>query len=348
MIREKIKICYLLESADLGGGVRVVFDQARALTALGHEVVIRACFGDHSWYPYSVNIRYVEKPDTPFEIPPDALICTYWTTVKPAINLKIPLTFHLCQGYEGSFPELKSVHSEIEAAYRIPIPKLAIGEWISERLVRTFGADAFPIFTIGQIVDTELFRPESHWLTKLFSSTSQANILVVGDYPISCKGIADALKAVAILRSRGIKLRLIRVSLYPLCDEEQAITPVDESYVRILPTQMASIYRNSDILIAPYLSNEGFGLPLAEAMTSGIPAIATRIPSFLSFDEKKDYAVFVPTKNPEAIADGIRSIMRNPLLKMKLASRGPSLIRKKFNAEVVASRITNILTKCII
>ncbi len=348
MIREKIKICYLLESADLGGGVRVVFDQARALTALGHEVIIRACFGDHSWYPYPVNIRYVELLDTPFEIPPDALICTYWTTVKSAINLKIPLTFHLCQGYEGSFPELESSHSEIEAAYRSPIPKLSIGEWISERLLRIFGTDAFPIFTIGQIVDSELFKPEKHWLKKLFSSRYQANILVVGDYPISCKGIADALNAVAILRSRGVRLRLIRVSLYPLCDEEQAITRVDESYVSILPTQMASIYRNSDILIAPYLSNEGFGLPLAEAMASGIPAIATKIPSFLSFDEKQDYAVFVPTNSPEAIADGICLIMRNPFLKMKLAKRGPNLIRKQFSAEIVANRIIDILTKCMV
>ena len=66
MNREKIKICYLLESADLGGGVRVVFDQARTLSAIGHEVVIRACFGDHSWYPYPVNIRYVEKTDAWF------------------------------------------------------------------------------------------------------------------------------------------------------------------------------------------------------------------------------------------------------------------------------------------
>lgn len=54
-----LKICYLLESTNLSGGVRVVFDQTRALRERGHEVKVRALFGDHMWYPYSVDVDYV-------------------------------------------------------------------------------------------------------------------------------------------------------------------------------------------------------------------------------------------------------------------------------------------------
>lgn len=58
-LMKPLKICYLLESTNLSGGVRVVFDQTRVLRERGHEVKVRALFGDHMWYPYSVDVDYV-------------------------------------------------------------------------------------------------------------------------------------------------------------------------------------------------------------------------------------------------------------------------------------------------
>jgi glycosyltransferase involved in cell wall biosynthesis len=321
----------------LCGGVKVVFDQAKALTALGHDVSILAKTGDHNWYPYPINIKYQPAFDMGFSVPPDVLICTYWTTVTPALRMNIPLTFHLCQGFEGSFAELEHLHTAIDEAYRIPIVKLVIGEWIEKVLLKTFGDNAFKIFTIGQVVDVDLFKPGNQ--DRRTVELRRPNVLVVGDYRVSCKGVADALQAVAMLRRNGVKLHLVRVSTDRLTEAEHRITPVDESLISITPAEMATVYQNTDVFIAPNLSNEGFGLPLAEALACAIPSVATRIPSFLSFDTKKDYACFVPERDPSAIAEGVMAILQNDTLRRTLVKRGPGLIHARFSALGVAHRI---------
>ena len=121
-----MNICYLLESTELCGGVRVVFDQARALEKRGHRVLIRSLRGDHRWYPYPVTVEYVTGLAEGFgnqSLVPDILIATFWTTVKEAVSLNIPATFHFCQGFEGDIPEYSSLLPAIEEAYRTPIPR---------------------------------------------------------------------------------------------------------------------------------------------------------------------------------------------------------------------------------
>lgn len=343
-----MKICYLLESTYLSGGVRVVFDQARALAKKGHQVRIRSLKGDHSWYPYHVYVEYVVSLDIPFDISdqPDAIICTYWTTVKYGLNLKIEPIFHFCQGYEGNFPELESYKRQIDQTYNQNIPKITIGEWVSKQLIYNFGQDKFPIHCIGQIVDTSLFRPK--WPSRSFKiflkKKRSPQILMVGDCFIFSKGIEDGLQAISLLRKRGYSMSLTRVAtIRDTYNEECNITQVDKYYLRIDPKQMALLYRQSDILLAPTRAEEGFGLPFAEALASGLPAVATKIPSYLSFDQKKDYACFVDINDVQGMAEAVSLVLNNHRLSNKLKKRGPKLVQKRFSAETVASRLEQVI-----
>lgn len=343
-----MNICYLLESADLGGGVRVVFDQARAIMKRGHQVEIRALKGSHNWYPHSININYIKHLDEPFADgnEPDVVICTYWTTIAPAKRLDSPVTLHLCQGYEGDLPELAPVHSDIERAYRQKIPKITIGDWLVERLYAVLGSDCFPAFNVGQIVDTSLFSSRriyiKKWFPQIIRRLMPINIMAVGDYMISCKGIADALEAVAILRQEYPRIRLIRASLFPVTEKEQRITRVNESHVRLYPRRMAEVFMKTDLLLAPSLPAEGFGLPAAEAMACGIPVILTKIPSYLGFDATHDYACFVDTHSPAAIAAGAIKILNSRQEYTRLQQRGIQVIQNNFNSDQVAENIEKI------
>ncbi len=348
-----MKICYLLVSTNLFGGVKIVFDQARALRQRGHEVKIRALKGDHTWYPYPVQVEYVEKLDQGFEQghTPDVVICTYWTTVRPGLNLNSPLTLHLCQGYEGNFPELANYRTEIENVYKIPIPKITIGEWISAQLDQILGQGLFSIHCVGQIVDTGLFRPKKLNLEPFLSffkkEKKNPNILLVGDHEISCKGISNGLQAVSILRKRGIGVNLIRVALASFYKQESATTLINEYFTKISPIQMASIYKKTQIFLAPTLKQEGFGLPFAEALACGVPAVATKIPSYLSFDQKKDYALFVEENDPEGMADAVSSLLQDPRSRARLKKRGPALIQSKFSPAKVARAIEKVIESYI-
>jgi glycosyltransferase involved in cell wall biosynthesis len=345
-----MNICYLLESTDLCGGVKIVFDQARALLKRGHTVIIRSLRGDHRWYPYAIDIDYVSDLSSDFNIGsrPDVVIATFWTTVRAALELKVDLTFHLCQGYEGDFKEYFHLRPEIEAVYKVSIPKITIGKWLSKRLEEIFGIDSFKTYDVGQIVDLDIFRPLPAWMRQIkkirFKNTS---ILVVGLYESSVKAIPDALKAVSLLREKRLRVRLIRVSTGKLSSKEAAVTFIDEYYTNISPAGLVKVYQKSDLFLAPSLSQEGFGLSFAEALACGIPSVATAIPSYLSLDQTHDYACFVPERDPVAIADGALKIIKDKRLQKYLRKRGIEVVNRNFRSNNVAERLESVFSEAL-
>ena len=70
--------------------------------------------------------------------------------------------------------------------------------------------------------------------------------------------------------------------------------------------QVAMLYRSCDLLVHPY-RGEGFGLPIAEAMASGLPVVVTGYGACLDF-RREDNALFVPsTLTPIELPEAGRS-----------------------------------------
>ncbi|MFG1556238.1 MAG: glycosyltransferase family 1 protein [Thermoplasmataceae archaeon] len=79
------------------------------------------------------------------------------------------------------------------------------------------------------------------------------------------------------------------------------------SFRNIDDEKMNMIYNACDVLLFPSL-DEGFGYPLAEAMTVGLPVVASDIPVFHEIAENS--AVLVDP-NPEKLARGIKDAAAN-------------------------------------
>lgn len=340
-----MRICYLLETTNLSGGVRVVFDQARALVALGHYVIIRAVNGNHNWYPYPIDVDYQKDLDAPFlnNEKPEVVIATFWTTVHPAMKIGSHCTYHFCQGYEGDMYEYAPIRSEIENVYRINIPKLTIGPWLKKRLIEIYSPTAFPVYCVGQIVDTELFKAKKSniyfKLRRIFGRP--AKILVIGSFENSVKGVPCALMAVNFLKSLGYRVCLIRVSTSKTLEEDK-ICKSDLFLTEVSPKELSAIYQRCDILLASSLAHEGFGLPFAEALASGLPAVATKIPSHMSFDSRLDYAYFVQQENPEEMAYAAAKMLENFGMFKKFRERGLCVVERQFRPDDVANRLVQV------
>jgi alpha-1,3-rhamnosyl/mannosyltransferase len=95
-----------------------------------------------------------------------------------------------------------------------------------------------------------------------------------------------------------------------------------------------------DIFISSSLEGEGFGLPAMEALASGIPSILTEISSYLNFDEKKDFAYFVPTHRPDKIAEGILTFIEDRELRERCRARGLD-VSKRFTLERTKQDLLN-------
>src|SRR5207244_4755955 len=100
--------------------------------------------------------------------------------------------------------------------------------------------------------------------------------------------------------------------------------PVDlptECHGPIPTAQMPRLFASSDIYLGTNRRQEGFGLPAAEAMASGVPTILTEIPSYLWWDERHDYALFTPEEDGEAMGDALVRLLGDAALCERLARR---------------------------
>ena len=103
--------------------------------------------------------------------------------------------------------------------------------------------------------------------------------------------------------------------------------------------EMPALFRGADALILPSLE-EGFGLPLVEAMASGTPVIAARTSAIP--EVAGDAAVLVDPFDVRDIRRGIEAVLGSENLRAQLRIRGLKRARE-YTWERVASRVSQVL-----
>jgi len=321
-----MKIAYLLEDTELAGGTRVAVAHADALTDRGHEVTLVTKGGPLSWRRSRAQWRYVESFEEIDAAAFDFVVGTFWKTLPATYALAGHRAVHLCQGYEGSFTAYQPVKEAIDAAYRLPIPKITVSPHLVA-ICRTFHDDAT---YVGQIVDGEFFQ--DHRL-----KPAATRVLLVGPAQADFKGVDIGYAAVRRARARGAAFDLIRVSQWVAADDE----PTDlasEFHVALSTAEMARLIASCDVFLGPSRHQEGFGLPAAEALASGVPAVLSEIPSFLSWDAAHDYALFTPEGDGDAMGDALVRLLGDAALRERLAARGRDVV-EQFRAERTGARL---------
>lgn len=340
-IKSKLKITYLLETTELWGGVKVVFEQAEALSESGFDVKILSKDSKQSWYPLKLPVTEVREFND-YTIPEsDIVIGTYWTTVKEAYPTKKGILVHLCQGYEGGNKELQHLKKQIDNVYKLNIPKLTISPHLNKFIQENFRLDSY---YIGQMINREIFYPSN--TEKDINKNNNLKILVVGPFEADVKNIQTSLQGIAIAKNNmKIPIILIRVSQFPLTNDEKNIFKPDNYYYLVPYESMGNIYRNADLLISMSKEAEGFGLPPLEAMACGVPTILSKIPAHLFYDSEHNYALFCDS-NAESIAHAIFKIYSDSSLRKNIIINGLR-ITNKFNKEIVLERLHNAFNKIL-
>ena len=322
-----MKIVYLAEDTAMSGGIRVQLAHADALIARGHRVRIVTKGAPVTWRRSDAEFVYVDNFLDYDARDDDFVIGTFWITVPPAYEIAREKAVHLCQGYEGAFTAYQPIKHEIDAAYRLPIPKLVVSPSLIP-ICKQFGDD---VTYIGQVVDDEFYReripPENEPPRVLLSGQSQADL----------KGIEEGYGAVAHARWFHQKLELVRVSPWAPSREEPPDS-VDEFHVALTTSEMTRLMHSCDVLIAPNHAEEGFGLPAAEALASGLATVLTSIPSYLAFDEQRDYALFAPEQNAVELGEKLIELLSDAELRVRLRKRGRE-VAEQWRSRHVADRL---------
>ena len=107
-----MRVTYLLDRPELGGGTKVVLQQARLLGGRGHAVTVaaegeRPAWADPRGYP---GLKFLDLSQAPHALPPqDLVVATFWTTIARAERLGAGPVAHFCQGFEAASSERRSL-----------------------------------------------------------------------------------------------------------------------------------------------------------------------------------------------------------------------------------------------
>ncbi|HEY0592025.1 MAG TPA: glycosyltransferase [Thermoanaerobaculia bacterium] len=323
-----LRIAYLMEDTDLSGGVRVQLAQADALIARGHEVTIFTKGLPLTWRSSEADWEYVDDFRAPSYDGFDFVIATFWTTVAPAYERAGARALHLCQGLEFTFTAYQPIRAEIEAAYRLPVPKLVVSPHL-EAWLAPFGQE---VFVVGQIVDEEFYRSGPALRHE------PPRVLLAGASQIDFKGIDVGYDAALHARAMGGEFDLVRVSPWaPAADEPKESAA--EFHIGLDARAMARLVHSCEIFLGPSRKEEGFGLPAAEALAAGAAAVLSRIPSFESFDpERRDYALWADENDGIAMGDELVRLLDDEELRLRLGMRGRETV-EKYRGIHIAGRI---------
>ena len=324
---DPLRIAYLVEDTALSGGVRVQLAQADALIARGHRMRLVTKGLPLTWRSSRAEWIYVDDFRQYDASEDDFVIATFWSTVEPAWNIARERAVHLSQGYEGAFTAYASIRPQIEAAYQTKIPKLVVAKSLIPILER-FTSD---ITYIGQIVDDEFYRSRTP------PEKEPTRVLLCGESQADMKGIHEGYGAAAHARWFHQKFDLVRVSAWAPAKDEP-LDDVQEFHVALTTGEMTRLMHSCDVLIAPNHREEGFGLPAAEALAAGIPVVMTSIPSYLSFDDAHDYALFAPQENAVELGEKLIELLSDSELRESLRKRGRE-VAEQWRAPLVAERM---------
>jgi mannosylfructose-phosphate synthase len=160
--------------------------------------------------------------------------------------------------------------------------------------------------------------------------------------------LEDAILAVRHLASKNVAVRLLLAGsersyphyLHSLkamvsgLNLERRITFTG----KVADEEIRDFYSACDAFLFPN-DNQTWGLVVLEAMACGCPVLVSRgagVHEVLSHGEN---ALLFPPRKPEALADQIEALTREPELQRKIARNGMQLVRDKYNWDQFADQI---------
>jgi glycosyltransferase involved in cell wall biosynthesis len=254
-------------------------------------------------------------------------------------------------GIQRDFPLLATIHHPITVDRRLELEhaatsykRLTLRRWysftnmqtrvarqvgrvvtVSENsftdIVRDHGVDPARMAIVPVGVDPDLFRPIPG------VSRIPGRLITTASADVTMKGLAYLLEALAKLRTeRDITLVVIGKPK-PGGRSAEAISRLGlegcvEFVSGVSDERIYELYSESELAVVPSLY-EGFSLPAIEAMSCGVPLVATTggaLPEVVGADN--DTALLVPPGDAGALAARIATALDDPELRARIGAAG--------------------------
>jgi glycosyltransferase involved in cell wall biosynthesis len=100
-----------------------------------------------------------------------------------------------------------------------------------------------------------------------------------------------------------------------------------------------------DVLSVPATYDEPKGIFLLEAMASGVPVVQPRRGAFIELVESTGGGLLVQPGDPDALAEGLHAMWRDPALAAETGRRGAERMRTRYTVQQSATRLLEVYTQ---
>lgn len=107
------------------------------------------------------------------------------------------------------------------------------------------------------------------------------------------------------------------------------------------------LLRDVDVLVQSNTAPEGFGRSVAEAMSAGVPVIASRAWSFLELIDDGRTGWLVPVGDADALAQRMIAAGRDPVQRREVAGRARAAIAEMTNPERGVAAFARVVTQAV-
>jgi Glycosyltransferase len=330
-----MRITFVLPGANLSGGVRVVAIYAEKLVRLGHSVLVvhpwppeprlrqkfKSLLLGQGWpvrldkSPTHFDGRNVERkildqprPLTDADVPDaDVIVGTWWETTEWIANLSPSkgAKVYFAQGYE-IFDFLPI--DRVKATWAAPMHKIVVSRWLANLARDEYGDTSVSL--VPNAVDAQQFHAPVRD-KQPFPSVG----MLYSAAPI--KGCDIGFRAIELAKAAFPDLRL---RLFGSDPPSPNLPLPAGAHFELHPPQhrLREIYASCDAWLFPS-RNDGFGLPLLEAMACRTPIIATPTGAGPELTEA-GAGFLVRMEDAEDMAAAIRRICEMPGEKWRMLS----------------------------
>lgn len=339
-----MKIAFLTTSLEFGGAERQLVSLATGLHANQHKVVVIVCYGEgplaDDLRRAGVPIRFLNKRGRRDQLG------FVWRLIR-AIRAEQPDVLHsylvvpnlLAVLIKPLFPRIKIVwgirasnvdlshysfmsrvvtHSEI-AASRLADLIIANSQAGRDYQIRQ-GFTAKHLIVIPNGIDTEQFRPDTAARQRMRAAWGIADherLIGITARLDPMKDHPTFLRATALLAAESSDVRFVCIGdgpddyRYELRQLVKQLNITDRVIWAGTCRDMPAVYNALDVCTSSSAYGEGFSNVIGEAMACGVPCVATDVGD--SAWIIGDTGIVVPPRDPQALAEGWRSLLASPI-----------------------------------
>jgi hypothetical protein len=223
---------------------------------------------------------------------------------------------------------------------------VVLSDWTKAELSEVYET---PISVVRSGMDSGLRIPgDSEKIRHRFGFASTDFVVLWFGIFMPHRRLEDGIVATARLRERGVSVRLLLAGATSASPEyaAQLRSVAAELKVQDLvvfagpvsETEVNDYYAAADVFLFPNV-NQTWGLVVIEAMAAGKPVVVSTGSGVHEVLEDHKTALKVPPYDPDAIAERLELLYRNPRLRAALADSGKNYSRKRFSWERYAQEM---------